>query len=122
MNNAAQHEQHFADTALPEQLQAFQAGFRAGLAAMQNERPAEAAAIDAEGVAELLGVSAKTVRRLNDGGKLPPPLSIDVGGVRWSRNVILDWIDAGCPDRLEWMSREEVRIDNTPRRKRRTNY
>jgi len=47
-------------------------------------------------LARLLDVSVRTVWRLRDAGKLPPPLRIG-GGVRWRRADIQNWIAEGCP-------------------------
>lgn len=52
--------------------------------------------IDANEVAGLLGVSPRMVWRLRDSGKMPRPTKIG-SLVRWPREVIEDWIDAGCP-------------------------
>ena len=49
-----------------------------------------------EEVAEFLGCTQRSVYRLSDSGQLPQPLK--VGGLsRWSREVIDEWISAGCP-------------------------
>jgi prophage regulatory protein len=70
------------------------------------ERPTElphhgVLAIDAHGLAEILGLSLRSVRRLDASGKLPKPLRIG-GAVRWRLSEITAWMDAGCPDRAEW--------------------
>jgi excisionase family DNA binding protein len=57
--------------------------------------------LDAQGLAELLKVSKRTVFRLNNGGKIPAPVRIG-GTVRWRENEIVDWIVAGAPNRAEW--------------------
>lgn len=63
----------------------------------------QARAIDAKQLAEVLGLSVRTVRRLDSSGKLPRPLRIG-GAVRWSLEDISAWIAAGCPDRQKWES------------------
>ena len=60
-----------------------------------------ARAIDAKQLAEVLGLSVRTVRRLDSSGKLPRPLRIG-GAVRWSLEEIAAWMAAGCPDRQKW--------------------
>lgn len=52
--------------------------------------------IDANEVAKLLDVSPRMVWRLRDSGKMPRPTKIG-SLVRWPREVIEDWIAAGCP-------------------------
>jgi predicted DNA-binding transcriptional regulator AlpA len=53
--------------------------------------------IDVVAVANKLTCSTRHVRRLADAGKLPPPLKLG-NLVRWNRQVIEDWISAGCPN------------------------
>lgn len=47
-------------------------------------------------VARLLGVSARQVYRLSDGGRMPQPIKLG-GSVRWDRVQIEEWIGKGCP-------------------------
>ena len=47
-------------------------------------------------VAAMLGVSRRTVWRLADAGKLPPPLRIG-GSLRWRLADVQQWIANGCP-------------------------
>jgi prophage regulatory protein len=63
-----------------------------------------AIAVDAQRLAELLGLSLRTIRRLDSSGKLPRPLRIG-GAVRWRLSEVNRWVDAGCPDRAEWERR-----------------
>jgi prophage regulatory protein len=51
-------------------------------------------------VADLLGVSARHVYRLSDGGKMPRPIKLG-GSVRWSSTEIERWISLGCPAVVE---------------------
>ncbi len=53
--------------------------------------------LDVGAVAEMLGVSSRHVYRLADGGKMPRPIKLG-GAVRWSRQTVVDWIAAGCPN------------------------
>jgi excisionase family DNA binding protein len=53
--------------------------------------------IDVFGVADMLGVSDRHVRRLVDAGKCPPPIRLG-GCVRWSRATVGAWIADGCPN------------------------
>lgn len=62
-----------------------------------------AIAIDAIALAELLGLSVRTIRRLDASGKLPQPVKIG-GAVRWRREEINAWLAADCPDRQQWES------------------
>lgn len=55
------------------------------------------AMLDVAGVAELLGISTRHVRRLVDAGKCPQPVRL--GRVcRWPRPVVDSWIASGCPN------------------------
>ena len=58
-------------------------------------------AISAKTLASMLGVSLRQVWRLNSAGKLPQPVRLG-GSVRWNRDEVLRWFEAGCPDRLTW--------------------
>jgi len=71
------------------------------------------------GVAELarqLNISTRSVWRLRDGGKLPPPMRVG-RSVRWRLSDIEQWIEAGLPDvrRTGWApgsaGRREVRYE-----------
>jgi prophage regulatory protein len=62
--------------------------------------------VDAAGVAAMLGIGDRTVRRLDVEGRLPMPVKIG-GSVRWRLSELRDWIDAGCPPRQKWESMKE---------------
>jgi excisionase family DNA binding protein len=47
-------------------------------------------------VAQLCGLSARSVWRLADCGKLPRPLAIG-GSRRWKESDLRAWLAAGCP-------------------------
>lgn len=55
-------------------------------------------------VAEMLGIAERTVRRLKDTGRTPKPITLGRRLLRWRREEIERWIDAGCPTRGEWES------------------
>jgi excisionase family DNA binding protein len=57
--------------------------------------------ISADDLARELGISTRTVRRLDLEGKLPGPVRIG-RAVRWPRQTIVEWIAAGAPPRREW--------------------
>lgn len=59
--------------------------------------------LNKEQVGRLLGgMSLATVDRLSNSGRLgPKPLKFGKL-VRWNRNELVAWIDAGCPPRHEW--------------------
>ena len=52
--------------------------------------------LDVGTVAALCGCSARHIYRLADCGKIPRPLKIGAL-VRWRKDDIRLWIDAGCP-------------------------
>ena len=66
-------------------------------------------AIDAKGLAEMLGLSVRTIRRLDCSAKLPRPVHIG-GAVRWNVPEIEAWLAAGCPDREKWETVKEKRV------------
>jgi excisionase family DNA binding protein len=47
-------------------------------------------------VAEMLQCSVRSVYRLVDAGKMPPPVKLGKM-IRWPCGRIRDWIDSGCP-------------------------
>jgi len=47
-------------------------------------------------VARMLNCSARTVYRLVDTGRMPRPVKLGAL-VRWPRQAIEQWINAGCP-------------------------
>ena len=59
--------------------------------------------LGASGLAGLLGVSLRSVRRLDDSGKLPEALKIG-GSKRWFRPEVEEWLRAGAPSRRQWTS------------------
>jgi excisionase family DNA binding protein len=65
---------------------------------MQTQTPVKIPArlLDVDAVAEMLGVSARHVFRLADGGRMPRPIKLG-GSVRWDREAIENWISESCP-------------------------
>ena len=70
--------------------------------------------LSAAGLAQVLAVSSKTIRRMDSAGKIPRPLRLSPSCVRWSLATISDWL-AECEregrriDRREW---ESLRISD----------
>lgn len=58
---------------------------------------------DAEGIAQMLDISPRTVRRLDDAGKLPAALPLG-RAKRWSIAELTDWVAAGSPPRRQWIA------------------
>lgn len=52
--------------------------------------------LDVRAVAEMLDCSSRHVYRLADAGAMPRPVRVGAL-VRWPRQAIEDWIQAGCP-------------------------
>jgi predicted DNA-binding transcriptional regulator AlpA len=67
----------------------------------------EPIAISARQMSQMLGVSLRQCWRLSSAGKLPKPIRLG-GSVRWNRQEIMDWFQAGCPDRRAWEARKGV--------------
>ncbi len=53
--------------------------------------------LTADEVAAMLKCSARTVYRLADAGRIPPPCRLG-GLVRWNALTFEAWIGQGCPD------------------------
>jgi excisionase family DNA binding protein len=56
---------------------------------------AERRLLGADEVGRFLGVSRRTVYRLADAGRMPPPVRLGAA-VRWDRRTLEDWLAAGC--------------------------
>ncbi len=52
--------------------------------------------LNVDGVAAMLGLSARTVYRLADAGEMPSPVKLG-GSNRWDRRAVEQWIADGCP-------------------------
>jgi excisionase family DNA binding protein len=65
---------------------------------METQRPPAntPALLDVQGVAALLQCAPRTVYRLSDAGRLPKPVKLGAL-VRWRRDELQQWLDAGCP-------------------------
>lgn len=53
-------------------------------------------------VAGLLGVSVRTLDAWSASARLPAPIKLSRGTVRWRLEEIRRWIAAGCPPRDVW--------------------
>jgi excisionase family DNA binding protein len=53
--------------------------------------------LDVDEVAGMLGCSARTVRRLADGGRMPQPTKLG-SLLRFNRASIEKWVADGCPN------------------------
>jgi len=67
-----------------------------------NRPTVEPLLLSARDLAVLLGVSLRSVRSMDRAGKLPRPLRLSPGCVRWRRAEIFSWIAAGAPCRQVW--------------------
>jgi len=65
--------------------------------------------VPASGVAEMLSISERHVRKLNAQGLLPRPISLG-RCVRWNVSELEQWHAAGAPSREQW---EELHQRNT---------
>ncbi len=48
-------------------------------------------------VADILGISPRTVYRLAQQGQMPRPVKLGTSLVRWHRDALDIWLDRGCP-------------------------
>lgn len=53
--------------------------------------------LDVKQVGQMLGCSARHVYRLCDAGRMPRPVHLGAL-VRWRRQELDAWLEAGCPD------------------------
>ena len=58
--------------------------------------------LSAVDLARELGLTVRTIRRMDLDGRLPRAVRIS-RAVRWRRAEIAAWIRAGCPKREEWL-------------------
>jgi predicted DNA-binding transcriptional regulator AlpA len=65
-------------------------------------------AIDAVQLGKLLGLSLRTIRRLDSSGRIPRPVRIG-GAVRWRIEEITAWLEEDCPSRRQWEAIQELR-------------
>ena len=57
--------------------------------------------LSVQNVSEMLGVSPRHIRRLNDAGRMPAPVRLGKS-VRWPESALTEWVKAGCPDCRKW--------------------
>ncbi len=57
--------------------------------------------VNREQLAELLGVSEGTIRKLEIHARLPGRVRL-TSKPQWAVNEIRAWVDAGCPAKNEW--------------------
>lgn len=62
--------------------------------------------VSAESACKLIDVSISTWRRLDAGGRVPAPIRLSRGCVRWRSTDLDEWIKMGCPSRTEFESRQ----------------
>ena len=63
--------------------------------------PTTALCTDVRGVAVMLDLSVRSVHRLNDGAKMPAPITFG-RAKRWRIAEIDAWLRAGSPPRDRW--------------------
>jgi len=59
-------------------------------------------------VGQILGVSKRTVHRYDTQGLIIKPYRI-AGSVRYLKSELMDWIQAGAPDRKSWIELKQAR-------------
>lgn len=65
--------------------------------------------VDARTAAALLGVGLRTLRTMDAAGRLPAPVRLSPGCVRWRLAELRAWTEAGCPDRETWAALRAAR-------------
>ena len=64
--------------------------------------------LTANAVGEMLSLSVRQIFRLNSCGKIPAPIQIG-GSIRWSSEIIAEWLQAAAPDRKTFEAMQEAR-------------
>ena len=67
--------------------------------------------LSSRAVANILGLSPRTVHRYNSSGLIIKPLRIS-GSVRYVQSELLAWIQAGMPRRSEWEAMKQAGVSN----------
>ena len=70
---------------------------------------AEPLLVDARSLARMLCVGIRTVRAWDASGRIPEPLRLSPGCVRWKFSELRAWLDAGCPPREVWARIRDAR-------------
>lgn len=65
--------------------------------------------VDAKHAAALHSVGLRTWRAWDAAGRVPAPVRLSPGCVRWRLDELREWAEAGCPDRNEWQARRAAR-------------
>ncbi len=60
----------------------------------------------AKTLAQIIGLSLRTIRRMDAAGEIPRPIRRG-RVVRWRLAEIRSWVEAGCPDRMTWEHMED---------------
>lgn len=60
--------------------------------------------LDSSEMAEFLGISQKVLTQLASTDRIPGPCRLGLGAsLRWSVLELLEWVEAGCPRRNDWI-------------------
>ncbi|MEK6675135.1 MAG: hypothetical protein AABZ47_05695 [Planctomycetota bacterium] len=82
----------------PDRRENVDAGKRSG---MEPASRVEPLAVDAKALAGLIGISVRTIRTHDAGGKLPR--GVRIGGRKvWIVDEIKRWLESGAPNRATW--------------------
>jgi predicted DNA-binding transcriptional regulator AlpA len=61
--------------------------------------------LDSRDLAAFLQIPHKTVQQLVYSDRIPLPTKLGLGNcARWNIIELLDWVEAGCPRRAQWMA------------------
>ena len=63
--------------------------------------------IDRRELARLMSVEVATLDRMRAAGRIPQPLMLSPGCVRWRLDDVRRWLDAGAPTAAEWAARRK---------------
>lgn len=61
--------------------------------------------ISAADACKTIGVSRSTWDRYASGGKVPKPITLSPGCIRWRVSDLELWVDMNCPDQKEFEAR-----------------
>lgn len=75
-----------------------------------RRRKLPALAVDARGLAGMLGVGKRSIDTYNAAALIPRPFRLS-GRTLWNVREIRRWLDAGSPPRAEWEAMKQARTN-----------
>ena len=64
--------------------------------------------LSAKALAKILATSVRSIWRYRSSGRLPKPVQVGQGAIRWRQSDIEKWISWGCCSRREFIARRKT--------------